>query len=114
LLPNTESLNPGEATLLAGYGITSGMTQKGVGTLREVIAPILSAVGKTEIAIDESHRKGSCNGDSGGPAFIQKGTELYLWGVTSRGDEECASEGIYTQINAYSDWIIATEAVLRK
>ena len=114
VLPSSISLSPGQPTLLAGYGITSGITQKGAGTLRQVTVPILDSVGSTEESIDESHRKGSCSGDSGGPAFVQSGGQLYLWGVTSRGDQNCQREGIYTRINTYSAWINQAAAQLRR
>jgi secreted trypsin-like serine protease len=52
----------------------------------------------------------SCNGDSGGPLFIQdaKGTWL-LAGVTSRGTElattMCGDGGLYVRVDTYKKWI---------
>jgi len=46
--------------------------------------------------------KDTCYGDSGGPAFIEKGDELILAGVTSRGIlAECGPGGIYVRPDAY-------------
>jgi hypothetical protein len=51
--------------------------------------------------------KDSCNGDSGGPAYIKLDGKLLLAGVTSRGSEVCGLYGIYTRPEAALDWIIA-------
>lgn len=95
----------GGLTVLAGYGITSAATHAGAGTLRKTTVAVVQRLGSTEILVDETHKTGSCNGDSGGPAFTQSGGQLLLWGVTSRGDLDCSQHGIYTLISAYSSWI---------
>lgn len=48
----------------------------------------------------------TCNGDSGGPAFVTHvdGKE-YLAGVTSWGDGPCAAFGYDTRVDAYRSWI---------
>lgn len=46
---------------------------------------------------------GTCNGDSGGPAFVTiDGTE-YVAGVTSYGDSACAKVGVHTAVQDYYD-----------
>lgn len=105
ILPKTIPLRSGEETIVAGYGITNAATAQGAGQLRKVTAIIHGPVSSTEVAIDETNNKGSCSGDSGGPAFIQRGKELLLWGVISRGDRNCKIVGIYTRISAYDKWI---------
>jgi hypothetical protein len=51
----------------------------------------------------------SCNGDSGGPAYIEKDGELLLAGATSRATTNaaapCGEGGIYVRIDKYRDWI---------
>ena len=48
----------------------------------------------------------TCNGDSGGPAFVKsKNGNLLLVGLTSRGPDSCDRGGIYTLVPAYIDWI---------
>jgi len=54
----------------------------------------------------------SCNGDSGGPAYIMKGAELFLAGATSRATanalSNCGDGGIYVRVDTYADWIRQT------
>jgi hypothetical protein len=56
---------------------------------------------------------GPCNGDSGGPAFVDRtetvdGVEVtttYVGGVTSYGDADCLVYGVSTRADAYESWI---------
>lgn len=48
---------------------------------------------------------GPCSGDSGGPAFIQRGGTWYVGGITSNGDNGCESWGVSTRVDAYEAWI---------
>ncbi len=83
----------------------------GDGILRTTTAPIAS-IYKTEIRLDE-RRAGTCNGDSGGPAFIQQNGQLYLFGVTSRGSALCNEVGVYTNALYYGSWIVETSKILK-
>lgn len=47
----------------------------------------------------------TCNGDSGGPAFLTFDGREVLAGVTSWGDETCAEFGVDTRVDAYAPWI---------
>ena len=51
----------------------------------------------------------SCNGDSGGPAYLFDGTQLLLAGATSRAATNsvstCGDGGIYVRIDRYLGWI---------
>jgi hypothetical protein len=51
----------------------------------------------------------SCNGDSGGPAYVRVGDEWRLAGATSRATRNftrpCGDGGIYTRVDRYVDWI---------
>lgn len=81
-------LQSGDLVILAGYGINvPAMPNRGdggVGILRSVQQNILEPqYGNTEILINIKN-KGTCSGDSGGLAFIQKDNEIYLFGVASR------------------------------
>jgi secreted trypsin-like serine protease len=111
-------LKKGEVTELAGYGITNAKTQDGAGTLREVDVKILQQLGQTEVVLDQRTGKGACHGDSGGPAFVNVGGELQLWGVTNRGypdnaPDDCRHEVVYTRIAAYADFISQSASQLR-
>ena len=113
ILPKNVALTVGESVLLAGYGITNARTQAGAGTLRKVTVQIQQLL-DSEVVVDESHRKGSCSGDSGGPAFATDKGTTYLFGVTSRGDSSCAISGVYTDIPAHADFVAQSEASLRR
>ncbi|MES2641940.1 MAG: trypsin-like serine protease [Myxococcota bacterium] len=54
---------------------------------------------------DGSGPEGPCNGDSGGPAFITRGTTTYVAGITSYGDSACTVYGVSTKVDAYASWI---------
>lgn len=49
---------------------------------------------------------GPCHGDSGGPAFIHRGGQEYVAGVTSYGDQYCQYFGCSTKVDAYEDFIV--------
>lgn len=83
----------------------------GDGILRTTEAPI-SGVFKTEVFLDE-RKTGTCNGDSGGPAYIKQNGNLYLFGVTSRGSAFCNEFGVYTNALYYRSWIDQTIKVLK-
>src|SRR5690606_35169171 len=54
---------------------------------------------------------GPCFGDSGGPAFVQRGGTWYLGGITSWGDAYCTQFGVSTRVDAYASWIAAFSSV---
>lgn len=52
--------------------------------------------------------KGSCNGDSGGPAFTKSASgRLTQVGINSRGTDpySCIGAGVFTSVAAHLDWI---------
>jgi secreted trypsin-like serine protease len=54
----------------------------------------------------------SCNGDSGGPAYVKTRTGFKLAGATSRATSNathnCGDGGIYVRLDRYLDWIQKT------
>lgn len=83
----------------------------GDGILRVTEAPIAS-IQETEFRLDEK-KAGTCNGDSGGPAYVKKDGQLFLLGVTSRGSELCNETGVYTNAVFYKTWINDTIKILK-
>jgi len=88
--------------IIVGYGVVnSGSPQRGAGTQRDGLVRI-SGVSGVDIRV--TGRRGqqyqnACNGDSGGPIFVQKGGgQWVVAGVTSRGPQLCPpqSTAIYT------------------
>lgn len=83
----------------------------GDGILRVTEAPIAS-IQETEFRLDEK-KAGTCNGDSGGPAYLKQNGQLFLLGVTSRGSELCNDSGVYTNAVYYKTWINDTIKILK-
>ena len=58
-----------------------------------------------EFVLDEKN-SGTCEGDSGGPVFVEENGVQYLVGITSRGDLLCNGIGIYTAVPSFIEWIL--------
>jgi secreted trypsin-like serine protease len=96
----------GRTMRFVGYGVNDGSSQTGAGKKREVTMTI-AEVADTEFAYADAG-KNTCNGDSGGPAFLLN--EQGQWevaGVTSRGDRTCVKYGIDTRVDAFEAFISA-------
>jgi V8-like Glu-specific endopeptidase len=90
-----QAMAEGREVTVVGYGEDPG-TGDGVGVKRKVTTTIskLSKGGLEFYAGGNAHD--SCNGDSGGPAFVRVGSgELRLAGITSRGSNPCGDGGYY-------------------
>ncbi len=122
-LPSLVSLPVEAGTMLiqAGYGKTEASkasTKNTSGVLRQVpdIELLRFQNNAQELRVKEDG-KGSCNGDSGGPAFTRSsdGT-LTQVGINSRGTEAltCIGEGIYTSVQAHLQWIATASDSLMK
>lgn len=98
-----EAMAVGSTVTLVGYGANEKMLG---GVKREVDAPIV----KFSPSGLEFQAGGmgidSCNGDSGGPAFVTLASgETLLAGVTSRGFETCGNGGFYGVPYAALCWL---------
>lgn len=87
---------------LAGFGANEHGNYEDI--LKVAQAPFAEFNGQSEFRTDET-LAGSCNGDSGGPAFVSIDGQLQLAGITSRGDGPCRKLGIYTMVGYFSKWI---------
>ena len=119
---------------LVGFGNTNPTGTLGFGTKRQVNVPMnvvrknpnedLSAAETTLgfnsfsefVAGRKGSGKDSCNGDSGGPAYVFVDNERRLAGATSRATDEannsCGDGGIYVRVDAVADWIDAIIATI--
>ena len=118
-LPAAQGLsNADSGTLLdhVGFGYADlAQTQYGVKLQAEVPLAGLGCVvpgcptsgtnGQFSYEQDGSPYWGPCNGDSGGPAFIERGGNTYVAGITSYGDANCAVYGVSTNVSAYEGFI---------
>jgi len=134
ILPDRSLLQAGRRVLLAGYGMNMPVTPEdpridnGAGTLRKVDQVVIEPKhGQTEFLVSLTGGKGSCHGDSGGPAFVNVNGQLYLAGVTSRMTEKgrianngnvrdfsCSVEMVYTSVNDSMGWIRGAIGRLRQ
>lgn len=48
---------------------------------------------------------GPCFGDSGGPAFVYRSSNVYVGGITSYGDSGCTVYGVSTRVDAFESFI---------
>ena len=115
-----EQIKKGESAVLAGYGISNASTQEGAGVLRKTTVAVSNARrGKSEMILDQTRGHGACHGDSGGPAYLQRGKKMVLAGVTNRSypnsaADDCAHKVVYTKVAAYRPWIQSSEDQLNR
>ncbi|AZZ37854.1 trypsin [Bdellovibrio sp. qaytius] len=107
----------GMPMLLAGYGVTNDMTGKDTEALRKVTVPMAKILDKEMILVtDQTKTTGACNGDSGGPAYLQKDGVLYVYGIT-RGPHEnapdCHHFGEYTWASKFETFILESAAKMK-
>ncbi|MGZ3718035.1 MAG: S1 family peptidase [Bdellovibrionota bacterium] len=113
-------IKTGSDVVLAGYGINNARTKTGAGRLRKTRVRIVnSRPGKSEMIMDQTHGRGACHGDSGGPAFLKRHGKVALAGLTNRGypdnaPDDCAHQVIYTKVPAYRSWIQSNEKKLEQ
>ena len=96
----------GESITLVGFGVTSeGGT--GFGTKR-MATNTVSGVSATTFSFRGTSNV--CNGDSGGPTFVQAGDVEAAAGVHSTKSGACGVGGTDMRVDAFRSWIIATAA----
>lgn len=105
------TLATGDEIVLAGYGISkiADGLETDDGLLRKVALPIFKDdFNPSEYLIDQRKDRGSCRGDSGGPAYVIKNGVVALAGVSSHGImnvKTCNGFSTVTKINAFSSWL---------
>jgi secreted trypsin-like serine protease len=70
-------------------------------------APADTQFSYSQVDEDAAQVEGPCNGDSGGPAFVVRGGQTYLAGITSYGDAVCTDYGVSTTVSAFEAEIAA-------
>lgn len=101
---NTQMVTVGQAITLVGYGLSG--TGGGFGTKR-VGTNTISSVGATTFKF--LGNSNVCDGDSGGPTYVEINGEELVAGVHStRSGSGCGSGGTDMRVDAYQDWIMDT------
>jgi len=117
-LPSTANPVPnnGEIATVAGWGVTA--TGNPSRQLQETDLPVVSTIacqslygnlinGPAHLCAGGQQRD-SCFGDSGGPLFVSRGSQIVQAGVVSFGFGGCARPGlptVYTRTATYFNWI---------
>lgn len=117
-IATAQELRAAKTTRLVGFGNTDVASTGGYGTKRMVDVGLVGeptaygALEGKEFAAGKPYLdRDSCNGDSGGPTYIDISGAWLLAGATSRGidpvapDRFCGDGGVYTLVDAYRDWI---------
>ncbi len=126
-IASNEEVAEEDNLLLVGFGFEHPTQNIGFGTKRKVDVPLTKTADVPADVIDaleEKHGfaaewevhagrkylgKDSCNGDSGGPAYIVVDGARKVAAVTSRAahssETRCGDGGIYTRIAPYIPWI---------
>jgi len=102
-----KGMKKGQEIVVSGYGIYNMDTSAG-GKLHFATVKF-ERRSSHEILLISSAGKDTCNGDSGGPAYLNQGAKRYTVGVTSRAADNanaaCGEGGLYTLASAYEDWV---------
>jgi endonuclease G len=122
---STAELAQAQEATLVGFGNSDFKSTRGFGRKREVDVEITHLRRAAGDDLDEAEQQlgfesdleftaggegfDSCEGDSGGPAYVRSGSELRLGGLTSRALEHatrpCGDGGIYTRVDSHQTFI---------
>ena len=124
-IATAQEIQQARNTTLVGFGNDDVLSTRGFGIKREVNVPITSIPQTGGPSIDDLETEfgfesdlefvaggggfDSCNGDSGGPAYITVGGTRVVGGLTSRATENaqnpCGGGGVYTRVDVHADFI---------
>jgi secreted trypsin-like serine protease len=126
-LAGEQDIRPGQSLVLAGYGTTLQGDKPSINRknkqLFKTSSELLRVYSRDDEELSEfglivsqsaNQKSGACEGDSGGPVFIQTATEFKLAAITVGGMGRCNSAGFHTNLDFYKDWLIAAEKKLRE
>jgi secreted trypsin-like serine protease len=122
---STAEMTAATQTTLVGFGNDDVNSTRGFGIKRKVTVPITNIRRAATENLDAAEQAlgfesdlefvagapgfDTCNGDSGGPAYIFDGENKRLAGLTSRAtnaaEHPCGDGGIYTRVDLHLDFI---------
>ena len=88
----------GKPVRFVGYGLDDSAAQTGAGTKRQTTTTLSDYSALLVHFTDGLHE--TCNGDSGGPAFMTVNGKEVIVGLTSFGDVNCNQGGYDTRVDA--------------
>jgi len=91
------SSQTGRAVRIVGYGLDDGSRQTGAGVKRQAITSLGTIF--TNLILVGNSRHGTCNGDSGGPAFMNIDGVETIVGTTSYGNADCTDGGFDARVD---------------
>jgi endonuclease G len=116
-----------DQVMLVGFGFNDPVRPWGFGVKRQALVDITPPPGSSAGVVREDEQIAgydnlhelhagrrnlgidSCNGDSGGPAYVSVDGEVAVAAITSRATQDarlpCGDGGIYTRIAPYLPWI---------
>ena len=111
------TMTVGMPMLLAGYGVINDTMGTDTEALRKVTVPMAKILDADMILVtDQRQTTGACNGDSGGPAYLEKDGVLFVYGIT-RGPHanapDCHNYGEYTWASKFETFILETAAKMK-
>lgn len=109
---NKSLLVKGLEVVTAGYGLISAAPMKDTEALRKVSVKIDNP-NLSESQFTYVDTKGTCSGDSGGPAYVMSSGRPVLVGVTSWGDHFCRKMGAYMSVWAVVPWLKQAAVALK-
>lgn len=106
ILPEGETLVANEKVYVAGYGLDENRND---GVLKSSFSLFAadSAVAKNFKTVS-SVTQSTCNGDSGGPAFVLRGQFYYLVGATSYGPDDFTcmmGDSFFVDLRKFQSWL---------
>jgi len=124
-IASTADIAAAQKTMLVGFGNDNILSSKGFGIQRKVEVDITHVRRTAQDNLDDAEANlgfesdsefvaggdghDSCNGDSGGPAYILVGGVRKVAGLTSRATEgvtsPCGEGGIYTRLDTQREFI---------
>jgi hypothetical protein len=105
LLVDAEAVKVGDPLIIVGTGFVEPGAERGP---RRAVMNVF-AKGRDKLAA-QARGTGVCNGDSGGPAFIERGGKLVVAALTAAGAAtRCrrAGEAVFTYIPPYRSWLLS-------
>lgn len=98
-------LHAGDELTLTGYGRTTRYGEDS-GLLRKAAAALTEIREYTSELYVEGPTN-TCNGDSGGPAFVSNGSDFVPVGIATSGDFYCQLNSKFSDLRRYTPWIKA-------